>query len=175
MSNFSKHKDMADGHLNFCKKCKSQYYKNYSVTHKEELSQRAKNYYKAHRAYILDRVGKWQKANNEVHNQNTRKYYSRHKVEIKRRSQSRVHKNRYKRYSWRERDYPDHFTWNQWVAQCTQYGNHCLRCRQGGSPDTLTPDHILPLAKGGDNNIDNIQPLCLSCNRIKHIRYRDYR
>lgn len=57
---------------------------------------------------------------------------------------------------------------------CDYYGNKCLRC---GKPDVkLTPDHIIPLSRGGSNDLFNIQPLCFSCNSAKGNRVIiDYR
>lgn len=39
----------------------------------------------------------------------------------------------------------------------------------------LQQDHIKPLSRGGDNALDNIQPLCKECNGHKHTRTIDYR
>mgnify|MGYP006313743863 FL=1 len=64
------------------------------------------------------------------------------------------------------------FTAEEWVALCFLYDNKCLRCRSGGN---MTPDHVVPLAKGGMNTIDNIQPLCGRCNSWKRDLIIDYR
>lgn len=56
---------------------------------------------------------------------------------------------------------------------CSYYGNICLCC---GKAKKLTEDHIIPLSKGGDNWLSNIQPLCHSCNsRKRNTHYTDYR
>lgn len=43
-------------------------------------------------------------------------------------------------------------------------GYRCVGC---GSQHELTPDHIVPLAEGGSNEIDNLQTLCGPCNSSK--------
>lgn len=47
------------------------------------------------------------------------------------------------------------------------------RCRECGATNndtTLEIDHIVPVAKGGSNNLSNLQTLCKACNRAKHTR-----
>lgn len=51
--------------------------------------------------------------------------------------------------------------WNKMLAE-NNYS--CVRC---GAQDDITQDHIVPLSKGGLNVIENIQPLCRSCNSKK--------
>lgn len=40
----------------------------------------------------------------------------------------------------------------------------CVGC---GTKENLTVDHIRPLRKDGDNSLENLQILCLDCNRSK--------
>ena len=42
--------------------------------------------------------------------------------------------------------------------------NNCCYC---GSCDKLTIDHILPQAKGGNNELSNLTIACAKCNRLK--------
>lgn len=49
----------------------------------------------------------------------------------------------------------------------------CPRC---GEDKLLTCDHIIPLAQGGTNYLDNLQALCRSCNSSKNMyQIVDYR
>lgn len=60
----------------------------------------------------------------------------------------------------------------EWRDLCAKYGHVCLCC---GKAERLTPDHVVPIAKGGSNDISNIQPLCLPCNLRKATKIIDYR
>jgi 5-methylcytosine-specific restriction endonuclease McrA len=51
-------------------------------------------------------------------------------------------------------------------------GFKCLNC---GSENKLQIDHILPIAKKGENKISNLQTLCIFCNSKKRDNYKDYR
>jgi len=52
-------------------------------------------------------------------------------------------------------------TRDQWIAVCDKFNNKCALCHK---ELPLTMDHITPLSKGGTHTINNIQPLCKSCN-----------
>ena len=72
------------------------------------------------------------------------------------------------------------FTPEQWKALKEGFNNRCAVC---GEEKKLTVDHIIPIFKWkewarenhpdyGGNDIDNIQPLCISCNSRKSWQIR---
>jgi len=67
---------------------------------------------------------------------------------------------------------PTSYTLAEWSALCAWFGDVCLVCGIAGN---LTVDHVRPLALGGSNSIENLQPLCMSCNCKKHAKHIDYR
>ena len=80
------------------------------------------------------------------------------------------------------------FTLQEWSTLKLLYGNKCLCCSRTeqelhNAGLVLSPDHVVPLCKGGSNYIANIQPLCHArhkgitggCNEKKGTKTIDYR
>ena len=52
------------------------------------------------------------------------------------------------------------------------HGEKCLCC---GSEINISLDHVIPVFHGGISHVDNLQPLCKSCNSRKGTKTTDYR
>lgn len=52
----------------------------------------------------------------------------------------------------------------EWRNLVEAIGGVCVSCRARGF---LEKDHIVPVSRGGSDAIDNLQPLCVRCNRSK--------
>ncbi|MDA3899351.1 MAG: HNH endonuclease [Spirochaetes bacterium] len=44
---------------------------------------------------------------------------------------------------------------------------HCYYCREQFKPSELTMDHLIPLARGGRSEKNNLVPCCKECNSKK--------
>ncbi len=75
------------------------------------------------------------------------------------------------------------WTVEQWNSLKESFENKCLACGLSEAALSLlgrrlSPDHIRSLAKGGTNDLTNIQPFCHGkggCNNRKHTKWVDYR
>ena len=61
----------------------------------------------------------------------------------------------------------------EWDELVLAWGWRCFYCgrpvHEAAQPiqDSLTRDHLIPLSRGGSNDIGNIVPACFNCNRLK--------
>lgn len=63
----------------------------------------------------------------------------------------------------------------EWLKLIKEFP-YCVRCK--ARYIRLVKDHIIPIYQGGDNSINNIQPLCSRCNSQKGseiFNWKEYR
>jgi 5-methylcytosine-specific restriction endonuclease McrA len=66
-------------------------------------------------------------------------------------------------------------TGREWSDLKKKYNFTCLCCKRREPEIKLCLDHVIPIARGGPNTIENAQPLCVSCNTKKQTKTIDYR
>jgi 5-methylcytosine-specific restriction endonuclease McrA len=142
-----------------------------------------KKYQQEHKEQISEYKQRWTASNGERVAGSKRAYYERNREEVISRSKKwadgnaekvRIAKanNRRKRRAAKNAS-GGHFTVEEFDALCSVYGYACLSC--GVTDRILEADHVVPLTKGGSDDISNIQPLCGECNRHKFTAIIDYR
>lgn len=115
-------------------------------------------HYEANKEYYLEKAKIWQQDNREKHSASVKAWAAKNRLKLLERD-----KQRYLREQ--ELKQGASFTRNEWLALCEYYGNKCTCC---GNLKSLTVDHIIPLSwENSSNAIQNIQPLCGSCNSSK--------
>jgi 5-methylcytosine-specific restriction protein A len=58
--------------------------------------------------------------------------------------------------------------WRKLRAEVLAMHPYCSQCGHPGSEDNrLSLDHILPRSQGGDDRLENLRVLCMTCNRAR--------
>lgn len=66
-----------------------------------------------------------------------------------------------------DRNFSSVFTLKDWENIKDRFSRKCAHCNKHETEVKLTVDHIIPISKGGKHSLDNVQPLCASCNSRK--------
>lgn len=65
------------------------------------------------------------------------------------------------------------YTQREWLAKVEELGWRCAYCgspvneKAAQSEHKLTPDHVIPRSRGGEDKLWNLVPACLRCNLLK--------
>jgi hypothetical protein len=119
--------------------------KDYHAKNKKQQNEKSKQYYAGHKAESRAYKVEWRKANP-------------HKV--------RASAARRRKFV---KGVPNSYTGEQFEKLLERYKHRCHWCGKKivGSPHA---DHLIPLAKGGSNEISNIVPSCARCNLQKQAK-----
>lgn len=136
-----------------------EYRKRYEENHPEKKREIQRNtvrkYRQRHAETVLEKarrqVRKWREANPDKVNE-----YSNNRRALKKGNDGTI-------------------TAQEWQGLKEKFVHTCLKCGRREPEIQLTLDHVIPLSKGGTNSIDNVQPLCRSCNCSKGTKHIDYR
>ena len=192
IAEFHKKVHSRDGLRSACKICTNADNKKRADGNRERERERLRAYYATHteerRAYRLVNIERqrrsereWREKNGERMREYSREYYRLRPEVAKNANRKWEAANRDKRQAIdrrrraRKQQAEGEFTNQEWQALMAYYNHTCLCCGKGEPEIQLTPDHVIPLAKGGSNAITNIQPLCRSCNCAKAAKITDYR
>lgn len=129
-----------------------------------------KNYQRAYRLKnkrkVLDYAEKYRKENQDRINSKRRDY-----AKTPKGKQIETSKDYRRRAKLRNSNLKGKHTLEEWKKLLKRYNFKCADCQL---KKELTRDHIMPISKGGSNDIDNIQPLCRSCNSRKRAEIRKF-
>lgn len=177
LSEFCKDKMGRGGLCSACKACKKAWWLAHTEKHaayskvwREGHPKECKATHKAYREVHLEECKAYSKAWNKAHPEECKASY---RAWYKAHPELRMVANHARRA--RVLATGGRFSAQEWRDLKAQYDHTCICCGRKEPEVMLTPDHVIPLVRGGSNSISNIQPLCLVCNQRKFTEATDYR
>lgn len=180
ITSFNRRKSAVDGRDFWCRECNDESRNKWTEANRERTRENARAYRDANPERKKQMDKEWRES--EQGKQKRKESRDKHSAD-----------NVARAYRWKDRR-PDRYAEHQWKGKrvrrarlagadgafskeefdslCASYDYICLCCRER---KPLEADHVIPLSRGGSNTIDNIQPLCRSCNAHKHGKVIDYR
>ena len=137
---------------------------------RERRRQYARDWIKRNPERARAAMRRWRQRHPADHAAAGRAYYERHKERLAayfaqyRREHRDVRQGMDARRHARKLGAPGTHTTVEWIWLLQLWNWTCAYC---GARGALQPDHRVPLARGGSNNIENILPACRRCNQRK--------
>jgi|TARA_R100000501_G_C2604416_1_gene100617 5-methylcytosine-specific restriction endonuclease McrA len=169
---------------------KAKYAAKYRACNKEKIAKRNADYYAKNKESCAKRSAEYYAKNKESYAKRSAEYHIKHRTKLLQRHAEYRAKNKKKiskyfsQYSKTlvgiisnkrkcskrralQREASGSFSAKEFLALIDACNHRCPACGKQLETKEFTVDHIIPLARGGDNNIQNIQPLCMPCNARK--------
>ncbi|MBN1429037.1 MAG: HNH endonuclease [Anaerolineae bacterium] len=180
-SDFYKDKSKRDGLKSHCKACHETYKRKYRAKPGTQALQRRLTYLRKYSIYTRPAIHRspefyaWlakKRARKQTWiREHQRRWYSRERAAGRAWRESNtetIRANRQQRRAEAANAPVNSLTAAEWQWLLERYDSRCAYCGLQGNE--LTPDHIIPLSRGGDNALSNIVPSCCSCNLRKGAR-----
>jgi 5-methylcytosine-specific restriction endonuclease McrA len=170
-----------DGFQSYCKACYRKRFRAWREKNLEQQRDYAREYREQHRerlrAYDREHYLRNRERHNELIRVGYRKNPEKKKAQISAYLRANPDKAAAKSNRRRAKEHAASGSHSiaEWLALKAHYDYTCLCCGRGEPAIELTRDHVIPLDKGGSDDIANIQPLCRSCNGTKGAQIIDYR
>lgn len=181
IEDFRPRKQSRDGYNSLCKHCLNENCRAWRAKNKERVAELNRMFYQENRQKRLEYHRSYRQKNKDYFKEAMKKFkrdnpsYSRnYNREWSRANPEKINERSRKRRA-RRLGNGGAFTAQEWHMLKQHYKFTCLCCRRQEPEIQLTVDHVIPLSKGGRHSIENIQPLCRSCNSAKHDDMIDYR